>query len=118
MSHVEYALLLALCWASLVWTDLHFSLDVLRRPRRLAGTLAICLVACLLWDSLGVHRGYWSSNPARVLDVWVLPGVPLEEPFLLALIVYAAIVLWQIAQRPWAVRPAARTEGHDARVPR
>lgn len=118
MSHVEYAMLLAAAWVSLLWTDLHFSIGVLRQRRRLALTLVVCLVACLIWDSVGVHRGYWSSNPQRVVGIWVLPGVPLEEPFLLALIVYASLVLWQMVQQAWAARTGAEDEGQDARVPR
>jgi lycopene cyclase domain-containing protein len=102
MAHLEYALLLAAAWASVLWTDLHFGLGIARQRRRLLGTLAVCLAFCLAWDSLGVHQDIWSSNPHRVLGIWVLPGVPLEEVFLLGLIVYVSIVLWQIAQRSWA----------------
>jgi lycopene cyclase domain-containing protein len=105
-AHVEYAVLLAFAWASLIWADLRFDLGVLRRRRRLLGTLAVCLPLCLLWDSIGVHFGVWASDPARVLGLWPLPGVPIEELFLLALIVYAAIVLWQVVQR---VDSGART---------
>ena len=98
-AHIEYAVLLVFAWLSLIWADLRFDLGVLRQPRRFAATLAICLPLCLIWDSIGVHVGVWASAPARVLGLWPLPGVPIEECFLLALIVYAAIVLWQVVQR-------------------
>ncbi|SRR5579871_266041 len=96
MAHVEYLALLGAGWGSLLWVDWRFRLGVLRCWRRLLATLAVCLTLFLGWDSLGVHRGYWRSRPERVLGLWVLPGVPLEEVILLAMITFAAIVLWRL----------------------
>jgi lycopene cyclase domain-containing protein len=96
MAHVEYLLLLLLGWCSLLWVDHRYGCGVLRHWRRFGVVLAVCLTLFLGWDSLGVHRGYWRSEPGRVLDVWVLPGVPVEEVVLLSLIVYASIVLWRL----------------------
>jgi lycopene cyclase domain-containing protein len=96
MAHVEYLLLLCAGWGSLLWVDRRFGTGVLRRWRRLLATLAVCLALFLGWDSLGVHRGYWRSRPQRVLGIWVLPGVPLEEVVLLAMITFASIVLWRL----------------------
>lgn len=96
MAHVEYLLLLGAGWGSLLWVDRSFGTGVLRCWRRLLATLAVCLPLFLGWDSLGVHRGYWRSRPARVVGVWVLPGVPLEEIVLLSMITFAAVVLWRL----------------------
>lgn len=117
MAHVEYALLLTGGWASLVWVDVYFGVGVLRGWRRLLAVLAVCLALFLGWDSLGVQRGYWRSEPARVLGVWVLPGVPIEEVALLAMVTFASIVLWRLLSNP--PRPCERrrnARGQDERV--
>lgn len=108
MAHVEYLLLLCAGWGSLLWVDWRYGTGVLCCWRRLLATLAICLTLFLGWDSLGVHRGYWRSRPERVLGVWILPGVPLEEMILLSMITFAAIVLWRLVNGA-ASRTARRT---------
>jgi lycopene cyclase domain-containing protein len=96
MAHAEYLLLLCAGWGSLLWVDRRCGTGVLRCWRRFLPTLAICLGLFLAWDSLGVHRGYWRSRPSRVLGIWILPGVPVEELVLLAMISFASIVLWRL----------------------
>ncbi len=96
MAHIEYLLLLAGGLLSLVWVDSHYRTEVLRQWRRLAVVEAVVLLLFLGWDSLGVHRGYWRSRPERVAGLWPLPGVPVEEFILLAMIGYGAIVLWRL----------------------
>lgn len=96
MQHGEYLAVLAAGWTALVWVDRRFGTRVLG-DWRLVVVVAVNLVLFLGWDSLGVHRGYWRSDPRRVLGLWPLPGVPVEELVLLAMISYAAIVLWQLA---------------------
>ncbi|MHB8577162.1 MAG: lycopene cyclase domain-containing protein [Dehalococcoidia bacterium] len=96
MSHVEYLAILAAGWASLLWADRRYA-GVLRQWRRLLSIIALNLTLFLTWDSVGVHRGYWRSDPYRVLGIWPLPGVPIEELILLAMVTYASLVLWRIA---------------------
>ncbi len=115
MAHVEYLLLLGAGWCSLLWVDRRYRTDVLRQWRRFLVVLAVCLALFLGWDSLGVHRGYWRSLPNRVIGVWMLPGVPLEEVVLLSMITFASIVLWRLVNG--ARRPESATAGRDARTP-
>jgi lycopene cyclase domain-containing protein len=97
VAHVEYLAILLAAWASLALTDVRYA-GVWRCWRRLAAVIALNLVLFLSWDSLGFHRGYWRSDPRRVAGLWPLPGVPVEEFVLLAMVTYAAVVLWRIAQ--------------------
>ncbi len=96
-AHAEYLILLIAGWLSLLWVDLHYGTEVLASGRRLFIAEGITLSIFLAWDSLGVHRGYWRSRPARVVGLWPLPGVPVEEFLLLAMITYGAIVLWRLS---------------------
>ncbi|HZQ36397.1 MAG TPA: lycopene cyclase domain-containing protein [Dehalococcoidia bacterium] len=114
MAHVEYLLLLCAGWGSLLWVDRRYGTGVLRCWRRLLPTLAICLGLFLAWDSLGVHRGYWRSRPSRVLGIWILPGVPIEELLLLSMITFASIVLWRLLNRV-AADSERRERGRAAR---
>jgi len=98
VAHVEYLFLLAGGLLSLVWVDSHYRTRVLRQWRRLAVVETVVLLLFLGWDSFGVHRGYWRSRPERVAGLWPLPGVPVEEFVLLAMIGYGAIVLWRLVQ--------------------
>ncbi len=97
LAHVEYLMLLAGGWLSLLWVDFRVRLEVIATGRRLVIVEAITLSLFLAWDSLGVHRGYWQSRPERVVGLWPLPGVPIEEFVLLAMITYGAIVLWRLS---------------------
>ncbi len=97
LAHIEYLVLLAGGWLSLLWVDLHYGTGVLASGRRLLIAEAVTLSVFLAWDSLGVHRGYWRSRPERVVGLWPLPGVPIEEFILLAMIAYGAIVLWRLS---------------------
>ena len=89
MPHVEYLAVLAGGWSALVWTDCRYA-GILRQWRRLLVVVALNL-------SLFLACGYWRSDPRRVIGVWPLPGVPVEELLLLAMVTYASLVLWRIA---------------------
>ncbi|MGC8633454.1 MAG: hypothetical protein ACP5VP_02105 [Candidatus Limnocylindrales bacterium] len=60
---------------------------------RLLFTVAATLVPFLAFDALGAARGWFASDPARVILV-VPPGVPLEEPVLLAFLAVLSAALF------------------------
>lgn len=73
---------------------------------RLVVPVAVVEVAFLAFDLVGVVRGWFASEPDRVVAI-VAPGIPLEEPLLLAFLAGFAIVVFRILSR-WT------GEGEDA----
>jgi lycopene cyclase domain-containing protein len=58
--------------------------------RRLLRTMAVTVPLFLAFDVLGAARGWFASDP-RLNVLIVRPGVPLEEPLLLAFITLVSI---------------------------
>jgi hypothetical protein len=58
--------------------------------RRLLRTMAVTVPLFLAFDVLGAARGWFASDP-RLNVLIVPPGVPLEEPLLLAFITLVSI---------------------------
>ena len=71
---------------------------------RLLRTIGAVLVVFLAFDLVGAARGWFASS-----DRWVVaqvpPGIPLEEPLLLAFLALFAVVI---------VRTLARVAGEEA----
>jgi lycopene cyclase domain-containing protein len=66
--------------------------------RRLIWTIAITVPLFLIFDIVGAASGWFWSNPHLNLLI-VPPGIPLEEPILLAFLTLVSISLWQGARR-------------------
>lgn len=67
--------------------------------RRLLAPIALVLVVFLLvFDGLGAARGWFASNDAWVIAI-VPPGIPPEEPLLLAFLALFSVVLLRAARR-------------------
>lgn len=60
--------------------------------RRLLGVVAIVLVVFLAFDAVGAARGWFASEPDWVVAI-VEPGIPPEEPLLLAFLALFSVVL-------------------------
>jgi lycopene cyclase domain-containing protein len=60
---------------------------------RLLFTIAATLVPFLSFDAVGAARGWFASEPARVV-LLVPPGIPLEEPVLLAFLAVLSAALF------------------------
>src|SRR5689334_22996755 len=63
----EYALLLAAGWLCLLFVERRVGTGIVRCWRRTLPIVALVAGCGLAWDSLGVHRGYWCSDPHRVI---------------------------------------------------
>jgi lycopene cyclase domain-containing protein len=83
-------------FAGVVLLDRRYQLGLRSRPTLVA--VAVVQVAFLAFDLLGAARGWFASNPDWVIETW-LPGIPLEEPLLLAFITLWAITLYRLAGR-------------------
>lgn len=66
--------------------------------RRLAAPIAAVLVAFLAFDAVGSARGWFASNPDWVVAI-VEPGIPPEEPLLLAFLALFSVVLVETFRR-------------------
>lgn len=80
--------------ALLAWQHLPGTLS-----RRLLAPIAVVLVVFLVvFDGLGAARGWFASNDAWVIAI-VPPGIPPEEPLLLAFLALFSVVLLRTARR-------------------
>jgi hypothetical protein len=67
--------------------------------------IVVVEVAFLAFDALGAAGGWFASNPTWVVAI-VPPGIPPEEPLLLAFITVWAILLYRVAGRLTGEEPA------------
>lgn len=96
MSHVLYLLTILAGIAGITVFDRRYVTSVF--DSRLARALLVTVPLFLLFDALGAWRGWFASNPH--LNVLIVrPGIPLEEPILLAFLAFLSLSLWQGARR-------------------
>jgi len=95
-----YLLGILLSFAGTAALDRRLGLGVL--SRRYALVAVIVVPAFLAFDALATWRGWFFSN-----EDWVLadvpPGIPPDEPLLLAFITFFALVVYESARR-WSTR--------------
>lgn len=66
--------------------------------RATVAAIVVVEVAFLAFDVIGAARGWFATDPDWVVALWP-PGIPLEEPLLLAFITVWAIALYRLAGR-------------------
>ena len=79
MRHLTYVAVLAACLAGALWLEPVLRVNVLRRWRRLAVTVAVVVVAFGSWDAAAVAAGHWTYDRAQLVGVDLLGRLPLEE---------------------------------------
>jgi lycopene cyclase domain-containing protein len=62
------------------------------RGRRLTRAIGVTVPVFLAFDAIGAARGWFYSNPDRNSAI-VPPGIPLEEPLLLAFLTLVSVVI-------------------------
>jgi lycopene cyclase domain-containing protein len=67
-------------------------------PRRVLRTVAVTVPLFLAFDVLGAARGWFASDPRLNLLI-IPPGVPVEEPLLLAFITLVSITFLEAFRR-------------------
>jgi hypothetical protein len=75
---------------------------------RLLRPVAVVLVVFLAFDAVGAARGWFASSPDWVVAS-VPPGIPAEEPVLLAFLALFSVVLFEGFRRA-GVRPRVTAE--------
>ena len=88
------AILLSLVGVILI--DRRLALGLMRPATVVA--IVVVEVAYLAFAAIGSARGWFASDPRWVVAI-VLPGIPPEEPLLLAFITVWAILLYRLAER-------------------
>ena len=92
-----YLAAIVVSFAGMVVIDVTQRLGIL--GRRLVAAVAVVEIAFLLvFDALGAGRGWFASNPDWVVAI-VPPGIPLEEPLLLAFLAYFTLVVQALLRR-------------------
>lgn len=75
----EYLLLLAGCLAITLPLEMVLGARVYRRPRALLRALLPVVIVFGAWDLLGIARGHWWYEPARISGITLPGGMPIEE---------------------------------------
>ncbi|MDQ6741546.1 MAG: lycopene cyclase domain-containing protein [Candidatus Dormibacteraeota bacterium] len=91
-----YLVALVASWMGVLGLDRRFRLGV--ADSRLLRAIAFTVPLFLAFDVLGAARGWFWSNPA-LNSLIVSPGVPLEEPLLLAFLTLLAAAGYRLALR-------------------
>lgn len=95
------AILLAFVGAAMVDRRLRLGLW----SRATAAAILVVEIAFLAFDAIGAAGGWFASNPTWVVAI-VAPGIPPEEPFLLAFITVWALLLYRVAGHVTGEEPA------------
>lgn len=94
MQHGAYLLCLLVGLAGCAVIDYRYQLVIWRDLRAAVLTLAGGIVFFLGWDVAGIRLHIFSAGQSRYeLGLRLLPQLPLEEVFFLALLVYLPLVI-------------------------
>jgi lycopene cyclase domain-containing protein len=92
-----YLLAILFSLAGMLVIDRTQRLGILGR-RLLVAVVVVEVAFLLVFDVLGAGRGWFASNPDYVVAI-VPPGIPPEEPLLLAFLAYFTLVVQGLARR-------------------
>ncbi|HEX4212674.1 MAG TPA: lycopene cyclase domain-containing protein [Candidatus Dormibacteraeota bacterium] len=96
MIRFAYLAALLIAWAGVLILDGRLRLGV--TGGRLVRCILVTVPLFLVFDGVGTARGWFASNP-RLNSLIVPPGIPLEEPVLLAFLCLLSVVLRRVARR-------------------
>jgi lycopene cyclase domain-containing protein len=91
-----YLVVIVLSMAGMLAIDRRLGLGVRGRPLLVA--VLVVEVAFLAFDLVGSARGWFESNPDYVIAI-IPPGIPPEEPLLLAFLTVFTLVVFRLAGR-------------------
>jgi lycopene cyclase domain-containing protein len=97
MIRFAYLAALAVSWAGVLVLDRRLRLGV--AGPRLVRAVALTVPPLLVFDAVGAARGWFASSP-RLNSAIVAPGIPVEEPVLLAFLTLLSVVLWRLFRPP------------------
>ena len=91
-----YLATILLSLVGVILIDRRLALGLWRRATAVA--IVVVEVEFLAFDAIGSTRGWFASDPRWVVAI-MPPGIPPEEPLLLAFITVWAILLYLLAER-------------------
>lgn len=106
-------MLLGLCLIITLPLELVVGARVYRQPRRLVLSLLPVVVIFSVWDVVGVLRGHWHYNPARITGLVIFGVLPIEELAFFVVIPICGLLAYSAVGRMLAGRRRAR----QSRVP-
>lgn len=75
----EYLILLGLCVLITLPLEFFFGARVYRRPRILLRAIIPVIVIFGIWDLVGIQRGHWDYEQAKVTGLQLPGSMPIEE---------------------------------------
>jgi len=94
LEHWSYVAMLVFCLAGTLPLVRLFGLTVLRKPRRLLGTVLLAGLPFLVWDVYATRAGHWRFDVAQTLPPRVLL-LPLEEIAFFVVIPVVAVLTYE-----------------------
>lgn len=91
-----YLLTILVSFAGMVIIDRRWRLDAFGRPLLVA--IVVVEVGFLAFDIVGAWRGWFATDPTTVI-AYLPPGIPPEEPLLLAFLTTFSVVVHRLAGR-------------------
>jgi len=102
VTHLAYLAALVVSLGGLAFVDAWYRLAFFSQPRRTFKTLALAYTVFFAWDISGIGAGIFLAGDSRyATGVRVLPQLPLEELFFLALLVYTPLILYRFWEVKW-----------------
>jgi lycopene cyclase domain-containing protein len=92
MARLCYVAILAFVLLGCLWLEVALRTRVLRRWRRLLLSVVPVVLVFFAWDAYAVAQGHWHFDLDRILGVYVLGSVPLDEILFFITIPLASIL--------------------------
>lgn len=90
-----YLIALLVSLAGVTAADYRWRIALFQNPKRTLATVGFGAAAFLIWDLAGIGLGvFFKGHSKLLLGIDVLPQVPLEELFFLALLSYTLLLCY------------------------
>lgn len=101
----SYVAILCFVMVGCLWLEVALRTRVLRRWRRLLGSMVAPVVLFTAWDAYAISAGHWHFDLDRILGYKVVAGVPIDEVLFFVCIPLAAILTLEAvrAVKGWPV---------------
>jgi lycopene cyclase domain-containing protein len=104
MDRWMYAVCLLMALSGLAVLDLRYKLVFGSNARRAALLIAGSVLFFIVWDLCGIGLHIFRVGSGQYMSgVRIAPQLPVEEPVFLLLLMYQALVLWELVRR-WHAR--------------